>query len=72
MVSSIVLLLNIMGHDRVFISFKSSLEIHYVMLKKYNKYNIYFVSLCVTSNYPLNIIHSFNLGNTFYGLFRHI
>ena len=28
--------------------------------------------LCVTSNYPLKIIHSFNLTNTFYDLFRHI
>ena len=28
--------------------------------------------LCVTSNYPLKIIHSFNLVNTYYDLFRHI
>ena len=30
------------------------------------------VRICVKSNYPLNIIHSFNLDNTFYYFFCHI
>ena len=33
---------------------------------------IFLTRLCVMSNYPLKIIHSFDLVNTFYDLFRHI
>ena len=41
---------------------------------KYNgiQHDIYLARICVTSNYPLNIIHSFNLVKTFYDLFHHI
>ena len=39
------------------------IETFYVMLNTYNKLNIKFVRLCVTSNYSLNKINLFNLGN---------
>ena len=46
--------------------------LYYISSKNFIRNSLYLARLYVTSNYPLKIIHLFNLVNTFYYLFPHI